>query len=123
MGGWRRVRAWLSRGDSGSVTAEFAVVLPAVVAVAALLLGLTQTVCVSLSCQDAARSAAREVVIHRGEGDPSGVASRVAGGSAATSLERSDQQVKVSVSCPVLSTPLGVLPGRVNGSAVAMLDE
>ncbi|WP_236632702.1 TadE family type IV pilus minor pilin [Bifidobacterium xylocopae] len=105
------------------MTAEFAVILPAVVAVAALLLGLTQAVCVSMSCQDAARNAAREVVVHRGEGDPAGVAQQVAGTGAATSLERSGQQVRVSVTCPVISTPLGVLPGRVSGSAVAMLNE
>ncbi|BDR55347.1 hypothetical protein KIMH_14580 [Bombiscardovia apis] len=62
-------------------------------------------------------------MVHRGGGDPAGVAQRVAGAAAQVSLNRSNQAVTVSVSCPVISGPLGVLPARVSGSAVGMLNE
>ncbi|BDR53777.1 hypothetical protein KIM372_16840 [Bombiscardovia nodaiensis] len=117
--------AWPAQGksDCGSVTAEFAVILPAVVAVAALLLVLTQTVTVSLNCQDAARYAAREVVVNQGGGDPAAVAKKVAGPKAEVTLQRANQSVSVVVSCPVVAGPFGVLPPHVSGSAVGMLNE
>lgn len=109
--------------DLGTVTAEFAIVLPAVMALAILLLALTQTVRTGMICQEAANAAAREVVVHQGEGDPATIAARVAGGSSALSLERSGRQVRVALSCPLVSTPLGVLPPRIQGRAVAILEE
>ena len=109
--------------DSGTVTAEFAIVLPAVMALAILLLALTQTVRTSMTCQEAANVAAREVVVHQGGGDPGTIAARVAGGSSVLSLDRSGRQVRVSLSCPLVSTPLGVLPPRIQGRAVAILEE
>lgn len=121
-----RVRFGCSRedgSDSGMVTAEFAVVLPAVMALAILLLALTQTVRIGMICQDTANAAAREVVIHQGKGDPTGLVSRMAGGSSELALERSGRQVQVTLSCPVVSTPLGALPPHIQGRAVAILEE
>lgn len=109
--------------DSGTVTAEFAVVLPAVMALAILLLALTQTIRIGMICQDAANAAARELVIHQGKDDPAGLVSRMAGGSSELALERSARQVQVTLSCPVVSTPLGILPPHIQGRAVAILEE
>lgn len=109
--------------DSGAVTVEFAVILPAVVAVAALLLGLTKAVGVSLDCQDAARAAAREIVVHQVKGNPAGVAKQVAGDQAQLSLQQSDRTVSVVFSCPVTTGSLGFIPARVSGSAVGVLNE
>ena len=109
--------------DSGTVTAEFAVVLPAVMALARLLLARTQTIRIGMICQDAANAAARELVIHQGKDDPAGLVSRMAGGSSELALERSGRQVQVTLSCPVVSTPLGILPPHIQGRAVAILEE
>lgn len=109
--------------DSGTVTAEFAIVLPAVMALAILLLALTQTVRTGMICQEAANAAAREVVVHQGGGDPDAITARMAGGSSVLSRERSGHQVRVTLSCPLVSTPLGVLPPRIQGRAVAILEE
>lgn len=54
--------ATMSHADRGAVTAEFAVVLPAVAMVAMVLLCLTRTVTVSMRCQDAASAVVRELV-------------------------------------------------------------
>lgn len=120
---WRCCWSFCKRSDSGAVTAEFAVILPAVVAVAALLLGLTQAVSVSLNCQDAARVAAREIVVHQGEGDPAGIVQQIAGPHAQLSMKRSDSSISVLVTCPITAGPFGVLPAHVSGSAVSVLNE
>lgn len=56
--------------DRGTVTAEFAVVFPVVVAVIAMVLSLTQVVIVQLDCQDAARQAAIAAVQLDQSGQP-----------------------------------------------------
>lgn len=64
------------RADRGSVTAEFALALPAVLGVVALLLGGVQVAALQVRAQDAAADAARGL----GRGDGGGVvASRVQG--------------------------------------------
>ncbi|WP_239457442.1 TadE family type IV pilus minor pilin [Bifidobacterium pullorum] len=95
-------------------------VLPVVVVMAALLLSLTRVVVVSMDCQDAAAAAAREAVLAGGEGDPVAVAKEAAGGSATVEISRADGAVTVTVGCPVLPGPLGVLPTRVTGTAVGV---
>jgi uncharacterized protein (UPF0333 family) len=82
------------REDRGSVTAEFALLLPAVVVLLALALGAVRVVVTQLQCVDAARAAAR--VAARGESvdvvrqvahaaGPDGATVRVATGTAAGS--------------------------------------
>ena len=107
--------------DAGAVTAEFATVLPAVVAMAVLLLCLTRTVAVSISCQDAASVAARAAVAG-GEGvDPSAAARTVAGQSITVNVSDEAERVTVVTSCPVIPDPLGVLPTKVEGKAVGVM--
>lgn len=106
--------------DCGSVTAEFAVVLPAVVAVALLLVGLTRTVAVSMRCQDAAAAVVRELVVTGGQTDAAAVARDVAGADASVAVRRAQDRVTVNVTCPVLPGPLGVLPAQVSGEAVGV---
>ena len=107
--------------DAGAVTAEFATVLPAVVAVAVLLLCLTRTVAVSISCQDAASAAARAVVAGGGSADPSAAARTVAGQSITVNVSDEAGRVTVVTSCPVVPDPLGVLPTKVEGKAVGVV--
>lgn len=70
----RRATRVLGRGERGSVTAEFAASLPAVVLVLAVALGAVQAVGVQVRLQDAAADAARTVA--RGD-DASLAAERV----------------------------------------------
>ena len=116
---WRR--RW--RSDSGTVTAEFAIVLPAVMVLALLLLTLTQTIRTGMVCQDAANAAARDLIVTRSKGDPQGLVHRMAGPHAQVKLSPSAGQTAVRVSCPVVSGPMGVLPAQVHGDAVAILEE
>ncbi|MFD0704364.1 TadE/TadG family type IV pilus assembly protein [Alloscardovia venturai] len=60
----RRIKKFLKffdRNDRGTVTAEFAIVLPVAVALAVIVLSLTRIVVVQLDCHDAARQAAFEI--------------------------------------------------------------
>ena len=93
--------ATMSHADRGAVTAEFAVVLPAVAMVAMVLLCLTRTVTVSMRCQDAASAVVRELVTR--EGGLSGA--------------DDGHSIRVTAQCPVLPDPFGVLPVKVTGSA------
>lgn len=117
-------RRFFSRSDGGAVTAEFAVVLPAVIVVALLLLSLGRAVLVRVECQDAARAGAREIAVARSyDGAASGAARRAALSVSAKSsveLTESSSTVRVKVTCPVMPGPLGVLPLHVEGIAVAM---
>ena len=80
-------RGWRLAADEGAVTAEFAVVLPAVILVAVVLIALARTVTVSMSCQDAAAVAVREIVVAGDESDPVGAAQAVADAIAEQSPE------------------------------------
>lgn len=53
----------LKRSDRGTVTAEFAIIFPAVVAVAVLIVSLTRVITVQLDCHSAAREAAYAIVL------------------------------------------------------------
>lgn len=105
--------------DEGSVTAEFAIVLPAVIVVAALIMALSRAVVVSMDCRDAAAAAARQVVVEA-ESDPAAVAADVAGSDVAVTVRRHGDDVEVTVRCPVLPGPLGILPASVTGRAMGI---
>ncbi len=105
--------------DAGMVTAETAVVLPALVLVLALLVGGVHTLGAQLACQDAARVAARAAA--RGESAaevarlaqsvaPAGARVRVAGESG---LVRVEVTATVRFPGPLLSgLPALVVAGR-----------
>ncbi|MDO7881040.1 TadE family type IV pilus minor pilin [Antiquaquibacter soli] len=69
----------MSRSERGSVTAEFAVALPAIVIVLAVCLGGLALAAQYVRVQDAAAAAARDA----GRGDGVGVVSRLVPGAAA----------------------------------------
>jgi len=84
-GGRRRGAPW--RGDEGSVTAEFALVVPAVIVVLGCCLGAFQLASLQLTLENAAAVAARTMA--RG-GDGAAAASRAAAVSPGVRLERQD---------------------------------
>ena len=102
---WRR---HARDADCGTVTAEFAVVLPCVAAVAILVLCLGRASLVSMNCQDAAAAGARAMAIDAG-GE--------AKARAAASFAANTNSVTVVVRCPVAADPTGVLPASVVGKA------
>ena len=94
-------------GTRGSVTAETAVVLPALVLVAVLATWLISLVGAKLRCVDAARAAARSAA--RGE-DPAEVAARVRSSvGAGATAEVSDGGESVVVVVRLRNRPPGVL--------------
>lgn len=108
--------------EAGSVAAEFALALPAVLLVLAALLAAGRVVLVQVQCQDAARAAAR--VAARGEGADvvRGTALAAAPDGAGVSVTTSAQGVRVEVRATV---PLaGGLGGdlRAAGSATASVE-
>ncbi|WP_348519602.1 TadE family protein [Bifidobacterium sp. ESL0728] len=108
------------RADEGAVTAEFAVVLPAVMAMAVLLMMLARAVTVEMNCQDAASAAARVAVVSTSDTEARLAAHDAAGGDASVSISRGFKQVKVTVSCRVVPDPMHVLPMAVVGKATGV---
>lgn len=115
---WHRACAAVRRRDRGAVSAEFAIVLPAVMAMAVLLLAVTRAGMVAVDCQEAARTAARSIVVDGVQADLSGALAVAPG--ATVSLADQNGIVRISVRCPVLPGPLDVLPATVEGTAVAV---
>lgn len=107
--------------DEGAVTAEFAVVLPAVMAMAVLLMMLARAVTVEMNCQDAASAAARVAVVSKSDYEARLAAQDAAGGDASVSISRGFKQVKVTVSCRVVPDPMHVLPMAVVGKATGVV--
>ena len=95
------LRQWWKRhtddADEGAATAEFAVVLPCVAA--------------------AAGARAFAVDDTGGESKARTAVMAAAGGSATVRFERGADFVTVTVQCPVVPDPTGVLPTRVTGKA------
>jgi len=115
----RELASWRTRfGQRGMVTAEFAVVLPAVVLVLALSLGALGLAWDQIRCVDAARAGARAA----SRGDSPDVvillASRAAPSDAAVSVGTSGELVRVSVvSRPRVAASL--LPSWLRASSTA----
>lgn len=111
-------RADVHRGERGSVVAEFAVAMPAVLLVLALLLGGVQLGATAVRLQDAAADAARGLA--RGDG-PSAVQGRLAAQVPGASLRR---RVVDGLECVTVSAgPPGVaaLAGiRLDASSCAL---
>jgi Flp pilus assembly protein TadG len=121
------VRAWPRIGrriagpcDQGAVAAEFAVVLPAVIVMAVVLMSLARAVTVSMDCQDTAASIARELVVTDGEADASALVQAM-GVGASVSVARGGGTYAVSVQCPVLPDPFGVLPTRIRATSTGIV--
>ena len=87
---------------TGSATAEFAIVLPSVIAIAGLILAIGRVVIVSMDCQSAAAAAAREFVVTGDESSARSIAADVAGGEPHVSIAHDGQSTSVTVECSVL---------------------
>ena len=104
-------------GERGSVTAELAVGLPAVVLVLVALLTVASAAIAQTRCTDAARAGARAAALGEPDATVTATAQRVAGESATVDVGRGGGWVTVGV-----STPIGAWDGsplRAHASAVA----
>lgn len=99
--------------ERGSVTAELAVGLPAVVLVLVLVLGVAAAGMTQMRCADGARAAARAAAL--GADAPADDARRVAGGQARVVVARDGPWVTVTVSADVAG-----LPGALRASATSV---
>lgn len=108
-------------GDRGSVTAEMAVALPALVMVLAIVLGGVSAGVAQVRCLDAARDAARQLA--RGE-DPAGARRTVTATAPGAMMELAStgDQVEVVVHqrVEVAGLPTGFV---VRGRAVARVEQ
>lgn len=105
------------RGDRGSVTAEFAVVVPAVVLVVALTAGTLSAAGHRVRLEQAAAQAAR--LVARGEGDDRAAAVVAAiAGRAEASVRRDGDLVCVEVTAAP-SLPLPLPPLRAQSCALS----
>lgn len=85
------------RRERGSVTAETAIVLPAIVLVIAALVGVITVVTAQLRCQDAAREAARAAARAETPNVVSELARRAAPAGSATTVTTAGDQITVTV--------------------------
>ncbi|MBT1163188.1 pilus assembly protein [Bifidobacterium felsineum] len=121
----KNYRHWLARlppcTDEGSATAEFAVVLPSVIAIAGLVLALGRVVAVSMDCSSAASAAARELVVTGDRSAAQHMASAVMEADVAVAIRQSEQLVHIRVTCPVLPGPMNLTPAQVVGESTAIM--
>ncbi len=105
--------------DHGAVTAEFAVALPAVLLLLALLLAGSAAGITQLRLEEAARAGARALA--RGDGDAAvdGIVRRLAGDAATAVVSEDGEWINVTVSARVVG-PLGsLIPWRLSATASA----
>jgi Flp pilus assembly protein TadG len=107
------------RADGGYVTAETAVLLPALVLLMALLVWGVLVAAAQLRCIDAARVAARAAA--RGDADPVSQARAVAPSGAAIEVDELPDTVRVLVEarCPGIGRLASVMSLKVSAVAVA----
>ncbi|MBB2922379.1 TadE family type IV pilus minor pilin [Cellulomonas cellasea] len=108
--------------ERGSVTAELAVALPAVVLLLVAVLVLVASALTQLRCADAARAGARAAAIGDDESGVRATAARVAGPDADVTVARSGDWVTVSVSDAVVSRGMRTGPLVARASAVAWVE-
>lgn len=108
--------------ERGSVTAELAVGLPAVVIVLVAVLVLAASALTQLRCADAARAGARAAAIGEDTSEVRATATRVAGSGAQVAVGREGEWVTVSVSAAVTGTSLRAGPLVARASAVARVE-
>lgn len=116
-------RPWAhARAERGSVTAELALVLPAVVVVLLVCLTLGAAVLGQVRCADAARAAARAAAIGEPASAVVAVARDLAGSDAAVTVDEGGGWVEVTVSRQVASGFPGVGGLRAEASARAWVE-
>ena len=93
---------------TGSATAEFAIVLPSIIAIAGLILAIGRVVIVSMDCQSAAAAAAREFVVTGDESSARSIAADVAGGEPRVSIAHDRQSTRETDESSVMPGPQDV---------------
>ena len=118
----RAARAHRLRGsgkDRGAVTAEFAVALPAVLLLLALLLAGSAAGITQLRLEEAARAGARALARGEDAGTVDGIVRHLAGASASSSVAADGEWLSVTVSGRV-SGPVGTMvPWTLSARALA----
>jgi len=107
-------------GEAGTVTAEFAVGLPAVVATVLLVLGVLLAGTTYIECQEAARAGAREAMLHASTEEARQAAQAVAGEGAAVSVSIDGRWAAVRVEKSIL---VSGFPIRVSAQMRAPLED
>ena len=108
--------------DRGSVTAELAVGLPAVVLLLVALLTIASSAIAQTRCTDAARAGARAAALGEPDGAVAATARRLAGEHASVAVARAGEWVTVEVSAAVASGSWGSSPLRAGATAVAQVE-
>ncbi len=121
-GAGRRPRRVHLRGERGAVTAELALVLPAVVMVLLVCCTLGAAVLGQVRCADAARAAARAAAIGEPVTVVAAVARDLAGADAEVSVDVDGSWVEVVVVRPVAAGVLGAGTLEARGSARAWVE-
>jgi hypothetical protein len=109
-------------GERGSVTAEFAVMLPAVVAVLAVALLAASVAIAQVRCADAARAAARAAAIGAPTENVLGTARALAGADAAVGVTRDGAWVVVRVERGLRGLPWAGGPLTASAEARAWVE-
>ncbi len=109
-------------GDRGTVTAELAIGLPAVVTVLLAVLLLATAATAQLRCADGARAGARAAALGEDAATVSATAARVAGPGAAVGVTRHGDWVTVSVRRPITAVALGGATWTAEGRASARVE-
>lgn len=105
--------------DRGAVTAEFAVALPAVLLLLALLLAGSAAGITQLRLEEAARAGARALARGEDAGAVDGIVRQLAGASASSSIMADGEWLSVTVSGRV-SGPVGsIVPWTLSARAMA----
>lgn len=99
--------------DRAAVTAEFSVVLPAVVVVTLVVFGVGRTVIKNMQCNDAATQVAYQLLTHQKSTSVERIVSQVAGSDATVTVSRQSNRAQIVVQCPIMPDPLHVIPAKV----------
>ena len=110
------------RRDRGSVTAELAVGLPAVVLLLVALLTVASSAIAQTRCTDAARAGARAAALGEPDGAVTATARRLAGEDASVAVTRAGQWVTVEVSSAVVSGPWDGFALRARAAAASRVE-
>ena len=124
-GDWRARGNGALRGSSpapecrGAVTAEFAVALPSVVLLLALLLAGSAAGVTQLRVEEAARGGARALARGAGAAEVGGIVRRLAGESAGSEVTLDGEWLRVTVSGRVPGAVGSLIPWTLSASAWA----
>jgi len=117
-----RVRGPGQDRERGTVTAELALGLPAVVGVLLAVLLLATAATTQLRCADGARAGARAAALGEDAATVSATAVRVAGPGATVRVARDGGWVTVTVRRPVSTAPLGGATWTAQARATARVE-